>query len=74
MTLCSWHYSSCKSVFPEALFAFLILLSKHFVSECLRHSISAEYMYSMQKSPDYHSFIDRHPQYSNVVIGAGFSG
>jgi glycine/D-amino acid oxidase-like deaminating enzyme len=25
-------------------------------------------------TPDYHFILDRHPQYSNVVIGAGFSG
>ena len=28
----------------------------------------------MQKTPDGHPFLDRHPVISNVVIGAGFSG
>ena len=25
-------------------------------------------------TPDYHPFLDRHPRYPNIVIGAGFSG
>ena len=35
----------------------------------LRHSVC---MYSM--SPDGHFIVDRHPMFSNVVFGAGFSG
>ena len=28
----------------------------------------------MQVSPDENPVLDRHPQYMNIVIGAGFSG
>ena len=34
-----------------------------------RHSVC---MYTM--TPDSHFIVDRHPRFSNVVIGAGFSG
>lgn len=37
--------------------------------QATRHSVC---MYTM--TPDQHFIVDRHPQYDNVVIGAGFSG
>ena len=48
-----------------------------FVAACLpnaspqfiRHSVC---MYTM--TPDHHFIVDRHPQFANVVLGAGFSG
>ena len=53
----------------------LTLLCKHlFLNAEGIDSVSTEYTFSMQMSPDCNPFIDRHPQYPNVVIGAGFSG
>ena len=38
-------------------------------TEPSRHSVC---MYTM--TPDHHFIVDRHPEYENVAIGAGFSG
>jgi glycine/D-amino acid oxidase-like deaminating enzyme len=37
--------------------------------EAVRHSVC---MYTL--SPDRHFIVDRHPEFENVAIGAGFSG
>ena len=51
--------------------------TNHFISSKLRGvsskpSILETCIYTV--TPDYHPFMDRHPHYPNIVIGAGFSG
>ena len=33
-----------------------------------------DYYLYLQVSPDENPVLDRHPQFSNIIIGAGFSG